>query len=232
MRHIGIIGGIGPESTIAYYRSIIKVFQEKQGMDSYPELTLRSIDLIRMLGMANSGNLEELTKYLKSHLEILKSAGAEYVALASNTPHVVSERLAQIIEIPIIDIAEETCKFISNANIKRVGLLGTKSTMNAGFYQMAGKKHGIEIVTPHSKAQDFVHEKYLSEIIFNHIVPDTKEKFREIMEELKHKEKIDGIIIGGTELPFIMRQEEFHDIELFDTTQIHVTSIVNKIIEG
>jgi aspartate racemase len=231
MKNMGIIAGIGPESTIVYYRSIIKQFQERLTTKDFPELTLQSINLKKMLDYVSSNNLEGLSHYLEQHIKTLENAGANYIAFASNTPHIVFDKLVQKIETPMISIVTETCKYISATKVKRVGLLGSKSTMNAGFYQKTGKAYGLEIIIPKEDDLDYIHHKYMNEIIFNNIIPKTKRRFIEITEDLKEKEHIEGIILGGTELPFILKQEDFTDLQVFDTTQIHVASIVRKMLE-
>ena len=114
----------------------------------------------------------------------------------------------------------------------RVGLFGTKSTMTTGFYNRVAEKYGIEILIPESDKQDYIHDKYVNELVFNQILPNTKQELVKIARDLKESESIQGLILGGTELPLIISQSDFNDIEIFDTTKIHVDSIVSKMIEN
>jgi len=118
-----------------------------------------------------------------------------------------------------------------DGKFKKVGLLGTKSTMTNGFYQKVAALYGIEIVIPDTDQQDYIHTKYMSELLFNRIVPETKEQLIRIVRELQEKESIEGLILGGTELPLILKQADFADIMIFDTTVIHVESLVDRMLE-
>lgn len=230
MKKIGIIGGIGPESTIAYYRMLIKLFRSKLDTNQYPEILLQSIDMTEMLDYVFKNQLDELVEFLKSKIEILEQSNIDYVALASNTPHLVFTKLSESVNVKMISIVEETCKSISKTGIKKVGLLGTKSTMSKGFYQSVAKRNGIEMIIPNEENQNYVHEKYMGELVFNHISLDTKKRLVQIIDELENQEQIEGIVLGGTELPLILEQKDFDRLRVFNTTEIHVNAILEKMI--
>ncbi len=231
MKKLGVIAGIGPESTIEYYRMIIKIFQDKLSTKDYPEVIFLSINMTEMLKYVFSDNLEGLGLFLKDRIQILEDAGAEFAVLASNTPHLIFDKIRESVGIPMISIVEETCKHISHKEMKRIGLLGTKSTMSKGFYQSIGMKYNLEIVSPNEEIQNYVHQKYMEELVLNQIIPKTKKRFIEIIEKLRVEERIEGLILGGTELPLILKQEDFGKIHIFNTTQIHVNSIVERMLE-
>jgi aspartate racemase len=232
MKKVGLIGGIGPESTIEYYRLIIKRFQDKLSTKNYPEIILNSINMTEMVGYAFNNQLDNLVDFLVERIEALEMSGVDFGAIAANTPHIVFDRLADRVKIPLISIVEETFKEIDHEKMQRVGLFGTKPTMTNGFYQKAAKKFGIDIIIPESDKQDFIHNKYMTELAFNRIVPETKKHLVQIVRELKEKESIEGLILGGTELPLILSQLDFGDIKIYDTTAIHVEAIVTKMIEN
>lgn len=231
MKKIGIIGGIGPESSIEYYRLIIKRYQERLTTKDYPEIIINSINMTRMLGYVFNNQLDELVDFLIDRINILEKSGVDYGAMASNTPHIVFESLVNKVNIPLISIVEETCKTVGEKRMHRVGLLGTKSTMTNGFYNRVATKNKIEIIIPESKEQDIVHTKYMTELVLNRIIPETKQQLIKIVRNLIEKQSIEGLILGGTELPLILKQSDFTDIEIFNTTKIHVESIVTKMIE-
>jgi len=230
MNKIGIIGGIGPESTVEYYRLLIKTFRERLNTNQYPEILLHSIDMTEMLNYVFTNQLDELVEFLKSKIKILEKLNVDYIALASNTPHLVFEKLQESVNVKMISIVEETCKAISIAGIKKVGLLGTKSTMSKGFYQKVGENNGIKIVIPNEENQNYIHEKYMDELVFNKIIPETKKELIQIINGLEVNENIEGIVLGGTELPLILKQEDFDNIIVFNTTEIHVNAILNKML--
>jgi aspartate racemase len=231
MKKPGLIGGVGPESSIEYYRLIIKRFQEKLNTKEYPEIIINSINMAEMLRYVFNNQFDNLVEFLAERIRILENAGAEFAAIASNTPHIVFDRLKEKVNIPLISIVEETCRELKVNNLNCLGLFGTKSTMTAGFYNRTAEKYGISIKTPEPEKQDYIHEKYMGELVLNNIFPETKKELIRIAEELKKSESIQGLILGGTELPLILKQSDFVDLKIFDTTKIHVESIVNKMIE-
>ncbi|MGQ8338140.1 aspartate/glutamate racemase family protein [Sunxiuqinia sp. A32] len=231
MKKIGLIGGVGPESTIEYYKQIINRFQERQKTKSYPQFIIHSVDMTTMLDYAFSDQLEELVDFFAENIEVLEKAGVECAAIAANTPHIIFDQLAAKVNLPLISIVEETCKEINKRGMKRVGLFGTKTTMTNEFYPNVAKKYGIEITIPEISKQDYIHSKYMSDFVFNRTSPQTKQNLIQIVRELQERDSIEGLILGGTELPSILNQSDFDDIEILDTTKIHVESIVDKMIE-
>jgi len=232
MKKLGLIGGVGPESSVEYYRLIIKRFQEKLGTKDYPEILINSVNMTEMLGYVFTGQLDRLVNFLAERIKTLELSGVDFVAIASNTPHIVFDRLSATVNVPLLSIVEETCKKIRDYKMQRVGLFGTKSTMTNGFYNRVAERFGIYIVIPEAVKQDYIHEKYMGELVYNKILPDTKQHLIQIVNELREKESIQGLILGGTELPLILSQSDFNDFEIYDTTKIHVESIVDKMIES
>ena len=231
MKKIGLIGGVGPESSTEYYRLIISLFQKKLDTKDYPELTIHSINMTEMLSYVFNNQLDKLINFLVDRIKILELSGVDYVAIASNTPHIVFDNLVQQTRIELISIVEETCKVIKSHGLKRVGLFGTKSTMTNGFYNKVANNYGIEIIIPNLENREYIHDKYMNELGFNKINSDTKRKLIEIIDEMEDNESIEGLVLGGTELPLILNQSDLKSIEVLDTTKIHVESIVNKMIE-
>lgn len=230
MNRIGIIGGIGPASTVEYYKLIIKLYREKLSTGQYPEMLLYSVNMTEMLDLVVKDKLDDLVTFLKEKIEVLEQSNVDYVVLASNTPHLVFEQLADSVKVKMISIVEETCRSISESGLKKVGLLGTKSTMIKGFYQEAGRKYGIEMAIPDEDDQNYVHAKYMGELVFNQIKPETKKRLIEIVRKMEINEGIEGIILGGTELPLILGQEDFVGIKVLNTTLIHVNAILEKMM--
>lgn len=230
MKKIGIIGGIGPESTVEYYRLLIKLYRERLDTNQYPEIIIHSINMTEMLNCVFNNRLDDLVEFLKRKINTLEKSDVDYIVLASNTPHLVFDKLSESVNTEMISIVEETSKAIKKTGFEKVGLLGTKSTMSKGFYQKSGEKNGIKIVIPNEENQNYIHEKYMGELVFNEIVPETKKRLIQIINELYFNENIEGIILGGTELPLILKQEDFDNLIVFNTTEIHVNAILNKML--
>jgi len=231
MKKFGLIGGVGPESTIDYYRQIIKEYQYRLVTKDYPEILINSINMTKMLSCVFEKRYDDLVNLVVDEAAILERAGADFIAISSNTPHIVFDKIAGRVNVPMISIVEETCKYIGYRKVQKVALLGTKSTMSGGFYNRIADKYNVKVIIPTSDNQEYIHEKYMSELVFNDIKSDTKKEFIRIVSEIKEKESIDGLILGGTELPLILSQTDFKDIEVFDTTMLHVKSIVSKMLE-
>ena len=230
IKTVGIVGGIAPESTIEYYRAIIAGYREHSRVGDYPSIIINSINLRRMIEMITANELAEVTDYLLEALGKLARAGADFAVLASNTPHIVFDELRARSPLPLISIVEAACAEAETRRLKRLGLFGTRFTMRARFYPEVFAKAGIQIVLPDEAEQDYIHNHYMDELINGIFLPETKKRLLEIADNLKERSRIDGIILGGTELPLILR-EEHNGIAFLDTTKIHVSHIVAELVE-
>ncbi|TCI90751.1 aspartate/glutamate racemase family protein [Tenacibaculum sp. M341] len=228
MKNFGLVGGIGPESTVEYYLQIIKKVKEIKGTN--PDFLIKSIDTNVVLAYAAEKRYKDLVAFLKEKINVLEKANADFAAMASNTPHVVYEELSKEITIPLISIVEETCKTTKENNLKKVALFGTMSTMVSGFYQKKAKEYGIEVIAPTQSQMEYIHEKYMKELLYRDIKQTTKEALINIVNDLYDKHAIEGLILGGTEIPLILNQDDFKTIKVMDTTEIHVDAIVKMML--
>ena len=229
MKTVGIVGGIGPESTIEYYRFIIEGFRERTTDGSYPSIIINSVDLHRLIDWINAGELGPFTDYLAAAVEQLARAGADFAVLAANTPHLVFDQIRERSRLPLISIAEATCDQARESGLQRLGLLGTRFTMEAKFYPEVFARAGLTIVTPNETERAFVNEKYFGELLKNVFLPETREQLLAIINQMKQRDAIDGLILGGTELPLILRGAD-SDLPFLDTTRIHVQAIVDRLL--
>ena len=230
MKTAGIVGGIGPESTIEYYRQIISLYRERKADGGYPQIVINSINMTRMLDMIAAGQLAEVTMYLIAELKKLADAGADFGLLASNTPHIVFDEIRTGSPIPMISIVEETCKKARSLGLTNAGLFGTKFTMQGPTYTRVFSKHGINIIVPNPDDQNYIHEKYMSEFVNGMIRDETKSRLLQILGSLKEGQDIEGLILGGTELPLILQDTDDPDIPFLDTTRIHVEAVVDWLL--
>jgi len=225
----GIIGGIGPESTVDYYRLIIARYRERRPDGSCPQMIINSIDLHKMLGLIAANELAAVTEYLATEVEKVARAGADFGLLASNTPHIVFDELARRAPIPLVSIVEAACQEARNMGLKSVGLFGTRFTMQGRFYPEVFSREGIRVVAPGPDEQTYIHDKYLGELVNGTILPETRAGLLAIADRLKEREGIAGLILGGTELPLILRDAE-RGIPFLDTTRIHVEAVVERLL--
>ena len=230
MKTAGIIGGIGPESTVEYYRLLIASYRRQKQDGGYPSILINSIDLKKLLDLVAANELTQLTDCLVAEIRKLARAGADFGALASNTPHLVFEEIRRQSPLPLISIVEATCEAAQDLGLKRVGLFGTRFTMQGRFYPDVFSRSGISIVVPSEDEQAYIHDKYLSELVNGIILPETRERLLAIADRLRAQQSIEGLILGGTELPLILRDAEHNGILFLDTTKIHVEQIVLKLL--
>ncbi|MGH7598512.1 MAG: aspartate/glutamate racemase family protein [bacterium] len=230
MKTLGIIGGIGPESTVEYYRLIIASYREQKQDGSYPTILLNSIDLRKMLDLVEANEFTKLTEYLVGEIHKLARAGADFGVLASNTPHIVFDDIRRQSPIPLISIVEATSEATQALGLKKIGLFGTRSTMQGRFYSEIFSKAGMTLAVPEPDEQAYIHDKYMRELVNGVILPETRERLLTIVERLKERHGIQGLILGGTELPLILRDVTSSGIPFLDTTKIHVERIVAQLL--
>lgn len=219
---VGLIGGIGPESTIDYYRQILAL---RPGAS----VLINSVDLQRMISLFPPGNHPQLAAYLIEQVRRLAGGGADFAAIAANTPHVVFNEVAREAPIPMISIVQVTLEAAQAHGVRRAGLFGTRFTMQARFYADAFAAAGMEVVTPAPEEQDYIHERYFADLVNGRFPPETRARLLAIADAMIERDRIEALILGGTELPLILRDESHHGIPLLDTTKIHVAKIVQRL---
>jgi aspartate racemase len=227
MKRIGIIGGLGPESTIDYYKEIINAFKKKGNELNYPEIIIYSVNMSQFLGLMKQKKYDEITAYLLEKIEALSLAGAEFVAMSANTPHLLFDQLQELSTIPLLSIVEATCEEAVQRGLKRTGLFGTGFTMNASFYSDVLTKQGVEVIVPDKKDRELINYKLFSEIELGIFNDNTRKKLIAIIEKMAREQQIDSLILGCTELPLILKENVYSGIPVLDTTKIHVNAIVN-----
>ena len=230
MKRIGIIGGIGPESTIDYYKLIIGAFHEKQEDPGYPEIIIYSANLYSLMKIVEVKDWAGLTEWLLEKVIALFKAGAEFAAIGSNTPHIVFDKVRSRSPIPMLSIIEETRKIAQKRGLKKLGLLGTRFTMESDFFKKPFAESKMTVVVPEKEDQELIHHRLFSEIELGIIKDSTMEELLSIVKKMIDKDSIDGIILGCTELPLILKKDEF-GIPFLNTTAIHAESIVNYCLD-
>jgi aspartate racemase len=230
MKTLGIIGGVGPESTIEYYRSIIASYREPGKNNTYPSIIINSVDLQKLLNWMNANELAQVTDYLVDGIQTLARAGADFGIISAGTPHIVFDEIRRRSPIPLISIVEATCESAKRLALKKVGLLGTRFTMQGRFFSDVFSRAGIQIVVPNEDEQTYIHDKYFGELVKGVILEETRDRLVAIVERMKNEEGIEGLILGGTELSLILRDDTAAGIPLLDTTKLHVEAVVKELV--
>src|SRR4029077_2310317 len=225
MKTIGMIGGIGPESTIDYYKRLLEGTQKRNPGGPSPAIIINSIDLQKGLALLGANQLTELTEYIVPEVVRLHGAGAEFGFLAANSPHIVFNDIAQRSPIPLVSIVEATCAEAKARRFTKLGLFGTRFTMHGRFYPDVFTREGVGLTVPTAAEQDYIHDKYINELIPGKFLPETRDGLLAIAARLKKDDGIQALVLGGTELPLILTDSSLLGIPFLDTTQIHVNAI-------
>ena len=229
MKMIGIIGGLAPASTVVYYERIINGYRKIKNDENYPQLFINSINMTEVLDYIANNDYKKLINLLGSEIEKLKIIGSDYIAIASNTPHCVIDELIERTTVPIISIVEETSKYVKNNNLKKVLLTGTIFTMGKDFYKKAFEKYNIECIVPNDGEKNIIHNIIFPDLENGIIKEKDKLMFKDICNKIIKAQNIDGIILGCTELPLMIKDSDF-EIKVIDTMEIHIKSILEKIV--
>ena len=230
MKTLGIIGGLGPESTIDYYGKIIALYRERTGDGSYPQFIINSINMKKGLDFMEANNLAGMAEYLLEEIGKLARAGATFGLISANTPHIVFDQVASKAPIPLISIVEATCAAAKARTLKRLALFGTRYTMQATFYPKVFSREGIELLVPGMGDQTYIHDKYLNELVSGKFLSETHAALLAIVDRMQAKHDIDGVILAGTELPLILRDREHTGIPFLDTTEIHCEAALTEML--
>src|SRR5262245_56949766 len=230
MKALGMIGGLGPESTLEYYQRIIALYRERTGDRHYPEFIIVSVDLTKGLDFMDANALRGMADFLLEAIGKLARVGADFGIISANTPHIVFDSVPPKSPTPLISFCEATCATAKARKLKRLALFGTRYTMQADFYQKVFARENIELVVPEPDDQDYIHDKYMNELVPGKFLADTRAGLLAIVDRMKATSDIDGVILAGTELPLILRDPIHNGIPFLDTTRIHVEAAVTHML--
>jgi len=225
MKKIGLVGGLGPASTLDYYRGIINGYRQKAGENAYPEIFINSLNMVEMISFIEQDRWDEVVNLLANAIDKLFVAGADFAAIASNTPHLVFDEICARSPIPLLSIVEETCKHISTMGHERILAIGTLFTMKSGLYSEPLNKCGVTPLLPSEEEQEKIYSLFYPNLENGIVVAEDKEKMLELLSGIIKEQDADSLLLGCTELPLMIRPGDL-PIPLIDTMQIHIESIV------
>ncbi|MFQ6076847.1 MAG: aspartate/glutamate racemase family protein [Candidatus Bathyarchaeia archaeon] len=218
-KRIGILGGLSPESTITYYEYITRTYYERFGDYNYPEILIYSVNFQEFVDWQKEGRWDRAADKMVEALAALHRAGADFGVIATNTMHIVFDEVQERSPMPLISIIDATAEAIKRESIRVVGLLGTIFTMSESFYRDGLSKHGIKTLVPNRDDQQYINRVIYGELTVGKILPESRKGFVRIVEDLKSRGG-QGVVLGCTEIPLLMREEDC-DTRLFNTTTIH-----------
>lgn len=228
MKTIGIIGGMSWESSAEYYRIINEEIKRRLGGLHSGKIILFSVDFDEIEKCQSENNWEEAGRILGEAASSLEKAGSDFIVIGTNTMHKVIDQISRKISIPVLHIADETAKEIKKQGISKVGLLGTKYTMEQDFFKSRIESQDVEVHIPDAKERDLINKTIFSELCLGNLKDSSRDYFKRIIEGLV-AEGAEGIILGCTEIGLLIKQEDFI-VPLFDTTLIHAHGAVEKAL--
>ena len=230
MKVIGLIGGMSWESTMEYYRLINESVKEKLGGLHSAKCVLYSVDFAEVEELQRRGKWPEAAQLLAVAAQNVEKAGADVVLICTNTMHKVADTIQARIGVPLLHIADATAEKVKQAGIRRVGLLGTRFTMEDDFYRgrLTGQ-FGLEVIIPDPKDRETVHRIIYEELCVGTIRPESRAQVAGIMSRLVQM-GAEGIILGCTELGLLIGAEDCH-VPLFDTTRVHALAAVEYALK-
>jgi aspartate racemase len=225
MKTLGLVGGTGWVSTIDYYRLINQRINEVLGGHEFARCILYSLNFGDIVACNDRNDTEGIYALIKDATEKVIQGGAEGIVLCANTLHKYADRLQKVINVPIVHIAESTAQEINKKNLTIVGLLGTKYTMEEDFYTSKLEAANIRTIVPEKEDREFINATIYSELLKEIFKDESKKRFLEIMIQLQQR-GAKGIILACTEIPLIIKDDDFH-LPLFNTTAIHARAAIN-----
>jgi aspartate racemase len=229
-KRIGILGGLTPESTVPYYMHIVHRYEEMHHDHSYPEVVVFSVSFQRFEDWMEVEDWESMELELTKGLHALHDAGADFAVIATNTMHNLYEKLDRRNIIPLLSLVDATGAEVKKAGIKKVGLIGTKFAMNKPYYREGLAKYGIKVVVPDEKDQAYIGKVIFEELSYGILNDESRKGYLEIMDRLKAK-GAQGVILGCTEIPLLIKQEHTK-IPVFDTTTIHAEAALQFALKS
>lgn len=228
MQTIGLIGGMSWESSVEYYRIMNEEVKMKLGGLHSAKCVLYSVDFAEVESCQAKGDWESAGNLLASAAFSLEKAGADFIVLCTNTMHKVVSYMEDKINIPILHIADTTAAHIHQKQVKTIGLLGTKYTMEQDFYKSRMERNGIKVIVPNQEERNIVNTIIYEELCLGEINPSSREYYSKVIDQLVER-GAEGIILGCTEIGLLVKQED-EEVPLFDTTEIHAIEAVKKAL--
>lgn len=230
MKTIGLIGGMSWESTAEYYRLINEGIKVRMGGLHSAKCLLYSVDFGEIEPYMRTADWEEIGHALLNAAKTLEDGGADFILLCTNTMHKLYEQIEKGLNIPLLHIADATAERIQEASIKKVGLLGTRQTMEQEFYKSRIEDKGIQVMVPNETDRELVHDVIFNELCLGIMKEESRKNYIRIIDKLISI-GAEGVILGCTEIPLLLKNNDL-GVQLFDTTSIHAMKAVERAING
>jgi len=215
---------------VEYYRRFIATYHARVSESGAPPIIINSVDNKNLVKWFTAGELARVIDFLAAEIERLARAGADFALIAAVTPHLGFDKLQQRASIPLLSIVGATADAAKKAGLRRLALFGTRFTMQATLFPEAFARRGMTIVLPNEKEQEFIHEKYMGELFVGAILDETRAALIDIVETMKRRDNVDGLILGGTGISKKQSEPTAAGLPVLDTTQIHVEAALEWML--
>ncbi len=230
MKTIGMIGGMSWESSIEYYRLVNNEVKRQLGGLHSAQCLMYSVDFEEIERYQHQGDWERATDVMINAAQRLERGGADFVVICTNTMHKMADEVKAAINIPLLHIVDAAAQAVKSKGIGKVGLLGTRFTMEGDFYGGRLKRHGLDVIIPDLPDREIVHRVIYHELVVGKILPSSRDEFQRIIQTLQQK-GAEGIVLGCTEIGLLVKQED-NLLPVFDTTVVHALAAVNVALEN
>src|SRR5262245_35267037 len=231
-RLLGLVGGIGPESTLDYYRRLLNAYHERVGADSHPPLLINSIDGGPVIGPLVAGDSAPMAAAVRGGIARLAAGGAGLGLICSVAGHTVFEDVAASAPIPLLSIVRATCRAALAGGIRRPALFGTRVSVEGAYFARPFEAAGIELVRPAAPDAAWIHDVYLGELVRGIVLDSTRDRLQDILAGLRRDRGIDGLILGGTELSLILAKSAYDGVPVLNAAAIHVAEAIDWLTGG
>lgn len=226
MKKIGLVGGTGPESTLMYYKELNSKIDEMTGNTAMPDIAIESVNFRKTWNMVVADDYETLAEYLSEKVSLLKKSGSEVIALTAVTMHIVFDLIQEKTGVSLISIPMAVCNEVKRRNYKKIGLLGTIFTMEQDYMKKDFEQAGIEVVVPNEDDRKLVAKRILEELEVGIVNENTLKEFNEIIANMKTEHGIEAVVLGCTELPLLLNDENCV-LPCLDSVAIHINELID-----
>jgi len=235
MKKLGLVGGVGPASTIVYYKNINEGYQKRltnpaKSAESLP-MIIDSLNLAVAYELVEKKDWEGFTRLFVNSINLLHGAGAEVAAISANTAHIVFDEIVAQSPIPIIGLVDEACKYAQIQGCKKIIVFGTKFTMSSRMYEKKCAEYGIDAIVPNAHDQETINTILFPNLVAGIILEQDKKTILEIAIKMLEQHQADALVLGCTELPLIIKPGDLNTI-LLDTTKIHIGAILSYMFNS
>lgn len=230
MKKAGIIGGLGPVSTLEYYKGIIDGYRAIAGLDCYPHIVINSINMTELLDHVSCGNIDALVDLIVQSVEDLAKAGADFAAIASNTPHIAINEIVKKAVLPIISIVDVNCEYAKDKGYKNIAVIGTKFTMKSGLYSKPMQLKGINAFVPDAEDIETIQHLIFPDLENGIVNTEDKKQMIMISEKYIRKHGCDALLLGCTEIPLMIKENDI-SVPVINTMQVHIDAIIKELLK-